>query len=225
MGRLRARLHPRQGVPRRRPHLQGVGRRGRRDAPLRQPRARRLRGRLGRRVVHPQGGRHRARGGVHDRARLPGRPAGRPLLRRLRGARCGRPGARPARPGLDRGPGRAWPRRAQLRRPRRPGPGRGRGRVARRRSSAHAPPFVRRGRPRRRPPSAHPQPRRPAAGDALPDRQDRRHLHAGDIFRAAPHPRSFVSLEGSDHLLTAPGQARRAARIISAWANQYLAED
>ncbi len=48
--------------------------------------------------------------------------------------------------------------------------------------------------------------------------------NAGDIFRAAPHPRSFVSLEGSDHLLTAPGQARRAARIISAWANQYLAD-
>jgi putative redox protein len=47
--------------------------------------------------------------------------------------------------------------------------------------------------------------------------------NASDIFRAARHPRSFVSLEGSDHLLTAPGQARRAARIISAWADQYLA--
>jgi pimeloyl-ACP methyl ester carboxylesterase len=48
--------------------------------------------------------------------------------------------------------------------------------------------------------------------------------NASDIFRAARHPRSFVSLEGSDHLLTAPGQARRAARIISAWADQYLVE-
>jgi pimeloyl-ACP methyl ester carboxylesterase len=46
--------------------------------------------------------------------------------------------------------------------------------------------------------------------------------NAGDIFRTARHPRSFVSLEGSDHLLTAPGQAGRAARIISAWADQYL---
>ncbi|GAA4984364.1 alpha/beta hydrolase family protein [Kineococcus glutinatus] len=46
--------------------------------------------------------------------------------------------------------------------------------------------------------------------------------NASAIFRAAPHPRSFVSLEGSDHLLTAPGQARRAARIVSAWADQYL---
>lgn len=46
---------------------------------------------------------------------------------------------------------------------------------------------------------------------------------AGDIFRLAQHPRSFVSLEGSDHLLTAPGQAQRAARIVSAWADPYLA--
>jgi putative redox protein len=46
--------------------------------------------------------------------------------------------------------------------------------------------------------------------------------NASDIFRAASHPRSFISLEGSDHLLVAPGQAQRAGRIISAWAHQYL---
>lgn len=46
--------------------------------------------------------------------------------------------------------------------------------------------------------------------------------NASEIFRAARHPRSFVALEGTDHLLTAPGQARRAARIISAWTDQYL---
>jgi len=46
--------------------------------------------------------------------------------------------------------------------------------------------------------------------------------NASEIFGTARHPRSFVSLEGSDHLLTAPGQAKRAARIISAWADQYL---
>lgn len=49
--------------------------------------------------------------------------------------------------------------------------------------------------------------------------------NASDIFNTARHPRSFVSLEGSDHLLTARGQARRAARIISAWADQYLTTD
>lgn len=46
--------------------------------------------------------------------------------------------------------------------------------------------------------------------------------NAGQIFRAALHPRSFLSLEGSDHLLTVGGQAQRAATIISAWADQYL---
>ncbi len=47
--------------------------------------------------------------------------------------------------------------------------------------------------------------------------------NASEIFRAARHPRSFVSLEGADHLLTGRNQATRAARIISAWADPYLA--
>jgi putative redox protein len=46
--------------------------------------------------------------------------------------------------------------------------------------------------------------------------------NASEIFRAARHPRSFVSLEGADHLLTGRDQAKRAARIISAWADPYL---
>lgn len=46
--------------------------------------------------------------------------------------------------------------------------------------------------------------------------------NASDIFRTARHPRSFVSLEGSEHLLTGPGQAHRAGRIIGAWADAYL---
>jgi pimeloyl-ACP methyl ester carboxylesterase len=46
--------------------------------------------------------------------------------------------------------------------------------------------------------------------------------NASQIFRAARHPRSFVSLEGADHLLTQGNQARRAARIVSAWADPYL---
>jgi esterase/lipase len=46
--------------------------------------------------------------------------------------------------------------------------------------------------------------------------------NASTIFQTARHPRSFVSLEGSDHLLTGKGQAARAALIISAWADQYL---
>ena len=48
--------------------------------------------------------------------------------------------------------------------------------------------------------------------------------NASEIFRTARHPRSFVSLEGADHLLTGRKQAKRAARIISAWADPYLAD-
>ena len=48
--------------------------------------------------------------------------------------------------------------------------------------------------------------------------------NASEIFRTARHPRSFVSLEGSDHLLTKSGPGQRAGRIISAWADQYLVE-
>jgi putative redox protein len=47
-------------------------------------------------------------------------------------------------------------------------------------------------------------------------------VNASKIFRAARHPRSFVSLEGADHLLTERNQAKRAGRIISAWADPYL---
>ncbi|MGW2937591.1 alpha/beta hydrolase, partial [Streptomyces sp. NPDC001156] len=46
--------------------------------------------------------------------------------------------------------------------------------------------------------------------------------NAAEIFLEARHPRSFVSLEGADHLLTARGQAQRAGHIVSAWADQYI---
>ncbi|MCD5311933.1 alpha/beta hydrolase family protein [Kineosporia babensis] len=46
--------------------------------------------------------------------------------------------------------------------------------------------------------------------------------NASEIFQIARHPRSFVSLEGSNHFLTGSGEADRAARLISAWADPYL---
>lgn len=46
--------------------------------------------------------------------------------------------------------------------------------------------------------------------------------HAEQIFSAARHPRSFFSLEGSNHLLTSPNSADRAGQIIAAWADPYL---
>ena len=42
--------------------------------------------------------------------------------------------------------------------------------------------------------------------------------NAREIFAAAMHPKSFVALDGADHLLTAPGSAEYAANLIAAWA-------
>lgn len=45
--------------------------------------------------------------------------------------------------------------------------------------------------------------------------------NAREIFEAARHPKSFVALDGADHLLTAPADATFAASIIAAWAARY----
>lgn len=42
------------------------------------------------------------------------------------------------------------------------------------------------------------------------------------IFVAARHPKSFVSLDGADHLLTDPSDARYVADVLAAWAGRYL---
>jgi len=46
--------------------------------------------------------------------------------------------------------------------------------------------------------------------------------NAGKIFTAAKHPKSFISLDGADHLLTRRADADYAAAMISAWARRYL---
>ncbi len=45
---------------------------------------------------------------------------------------------------------------------------------------------------------------------------------ASRIFGAARHPKSFVSLDGADHLLTRPADAAWAASVIATWAARYL---
>ena len=42
--------------------------------------------------------------------------------------------------------------------------------------------------------------------------------NAADIYNAARHPKSFVSLDGADHLLTSPTDAAFAASMIAAFA-------
>ncbi len=48
--------------------------------------------------------------------------------------------------------------------------------------------------------------------------------NATRIFTAAKHPKSFVSLDDADHLLTTPRDARYAADVIAAWARRYVIE-
>jgi putative redox protein len=46
--------------------------------------------------------------------------------------------------------------------------------------------------------------------------------NATDIFVAAKHPKSFVSLDHADHLLTRTEDTRYVAGVIAAWAARYL---
>ncbi len=49
--------------------------------------------------------------------------------------------------------------------------------------------------------------------------------NATEIFLAAKHPKSFVSLDKADHLLSNREDAAFAGRIISGWLTRYLAAD
>ena len=46
--------------------------------------------------------------------------------------------------------------------------------------------------------------------------------NANRIFMAAKHPKSFISLDDADHLLTRRDDADYAATLIAAWAGRYL---
>lgn len=46
--------------------------------------------------------------------------------------------------------------------------------------------------------------------------------HAARIFEAARHPRSFISLDEADHLLSDRKQAEYVGRLIATWASRYV---
>jgi putative redox protein len=46
--------------------------------------------------------------------------------------------------------------------------------------------------------------------------------NASAIFKAAKHPKSFVSLDGADHLLSRHEDAVYVAEVLAAWASRYL---
>lgn len=45
--------------------------------------------------------------------------------------------------------------------------------------------------------------------------------NARRIYEAARHPKSFVALDGADHLLTKPADAAFAAAMLATWASRY----
>ena len=48
--------------------------------------------------------------------------------------------------------------------------------------------------------------------------------NAAEIFQTARHPKSFVSLDQADHLLTRQADADYAAAMIAAWASRYVGD-
>ena len=48
---------------------------------------------------------------------------------------------------------------------------------------------------------------------------------AARIYTAAKHPKSFVSLDQADHLLSNPEDSQYVAEVLSAWAGRYLKTD
>lgn len=46
--------------------------------------------------------------------------------------------------------------------------------------------------------------------------------NAADIYKAARHPKSFISLNGADHLLSDKKDSEYVGNIIATWADRYL---
>jgi len=49
--------------------------------------------------------------------------------------------------------------------------------------------------------------------------------NAARIFKAARHPKSFISLDNADHLLMNPRDSRYVGSLISTWAKRYINAD
>ncbi len=46
--------------------------------------------------------------------------------------------------------------------------------------------------------------------------------NAAAIYQNAKHPKSFISLDGADHLLSASSDSRYAGEVITSWAKRYI---
>lgn len=46
--------------------------------------------------------------------------------------------------------------------------------------------------------------------------------NAAELYQAARHPKSFISLDGADHLLSGKQDSQYAGEVIASWAQRYL---
>jgi len=46
--------------------------------------------------------------------------------------------------------------------------------------------------------------------------------HAGILYKAARHPKSFIALDRADHMLTNPEDAGYVATVLAAWMKRYI---
>jgi putative redox protein len=46
--------------------------------------------------------------------------------------------------------------------------------------------------------------------------------NAARIFKAAQHPKSFISLDQADHLLMDPRDSQYVGSLIAIWATKYI---
>ena len=49
--------------------------------------------------------------------------------------------------------------------------------------------------------------------------------NAAELYQAAKHPKSFISLDGSDHLLSQEKDSEYVGEVISSWSKRYIAFD
>ncbi|MGI9568399.1 MAG: bifunctional alpha/beta hydrolase/OsmC family protein [Desulfobulbia bacterium] len=48
--------------------------------------------------------------------------------------------------------------------------------------------------------------------------------NASQLYNAAKHPKSFISLDDADHLITSPKDAAYISQVLSAWVSKYIEE-
>ena len=49
--------------------------------------------------------------------------------------------------------------------------------------------------------------------------------NAAELYNAAHHPKSFISIDGADHLLLNPDDAEYVSELIGTWVKRYISED